>query len=206
MNGPPGTLGSSAEKTLELLGSPTGRRWLTRATWALVAVGILTATIVGADRPADPHLLDQRAVALTRAHSQPSRVAGFNQVGFRIIASRSGGIGTAWCALLADTPARQTQGMMSRRDLGGYDAMIFRFPADTTIGFYNKDVPIPLSIAWFDGSGIYVAQQNMAVCDQVCPTVGPGQPFRYALEVPEGGLPHLGVGSGAALLIGGTCG
>jgi uncharacterized membrane protein (UPF0127 family) len=201
-----GTLGSATEKTIEVLGSPPGRRWLLRAVWALAALGVLTAVIVGADRPADPHLLDARAVALTQAHSVPSRVAGFNQVGFRIISSRVGGTGRPGCALLADTPTRQQRGMMGRRDLAGYDAMIFRFPVDTTIAFYNKDVPVPLSLAWFDGSGVYLDQHELAVCDQICPTTSPNESFRYALEVLRGGLHGLNVGPGSVLLVGGTCG
>jgi len=206
MSAGPRTLESVAEKGLEVLGSPSGRRWLARAIWALAAVGVLGAIIVGADRPADPHLLDARALALTQAHSRPSRVAGFNQVGFRIIEARVGGTGHAGCALLADTPARQQQGMMGRRNLAGYDAMLFRFPADTTIAFYNKGVPIPISIAWFDGSGVYLAQHDLPICDQVCPTVSPAAKFRYALEVTNGGLHRLGVGPGSVLLVGGSCG
>ena len=200
------TLGSRTEKTLEVLGSPSSRRWLARGLWVLAAAGVLSAIIVGADRPADPHLLDPQAVALTQVHSRPARVAGFNQVGFRIIQSAVGGTGQAGCALLADTPARQQQGMMGRQDLAGYDAMIFRFPVDTNVAFYNKGVPIPLSIAWFDGSGVYLDQHELAVCDQACPTISPSAAFQYALEVPTGGLHRLGVGPGSVLLVGGACG
>ena len=38
-----------------------------------------------------------------------------------------------------------------------------------------------------------------------CPTYPAGRPFRYALEVPRGGLAQLGVGPGAQLAVGAGC-
>jgi uncharacterized membrane protein (UPF0127 family) len=191
---------------LEWLGTRHGQRWLARGVWVLAGLGVIAALVVGADRPADPHLLEARAVALTKAHSHPSSVAGFNAVGFRVIQASVGGTGRGGCALLADTPARQAKGMMGRRDLAGYDAMIFRFPVDTVVDFYNQGVPIPLSLAWFDGSGVFIAKSDLAVCSKDCPRVHPNEVFRYALETPKGGLQRVGVGHGSLLLVGGTCG
>jgi len=190
---------------LEFLGTPAGRRWFARGIWSLAGIGLIAALVVGADRPARPHLLDARAVALTQAHSRPARVAGFNAVGFRVIPSSRGGTGRSGCALLADTPARQAQGMMGRRDLGGYDAMIFRFPADTTVDFYNQGVPIALSLSWFDGSGVFIAKTDLAVCSKDCPRVHPNEVFRLALETPKGGQQRLGIGHGSLVLVGGSC-
>ena len=202
----PAPLGDTLGSTLDWLAAPIGRRWLGRAIWTLAAIGLIAALVVGADRPADPRLLDPHAVALTQAHSRPSRVAGFNAVGFRVIQSSAGGTGRPGCALLADTPARQAQGMMGRHDLGGYDAMIFRFPADTSSEFYNQGVPIPLSLAWFDGSGAFIAQTDLAVCSKACPRIPPKEAFRLALETPKGGQHRLGIGAGSVLLVGGSCG
>jgi len=95
--------------------------------------------------------------------------------------------------------------MTGRTDLGGYDAMIFRFPSDTTVRFFNRGVPISLSIAWFDGAGVYLGQAKLGVCLLRCPSLAPVQPFRFAMEVPEGGLGSLGVGQGSVLLVGGSC-
>ena len=187
------------------LATKGGQRWLRGAAGGLLFLEVVALLIVGADRPAKPHLLDPGAVAAAQGNPVPSRVAGFDQVAFRVVMAGKGGAGRPGCALLADTPARQAEGLMGRRDLAGYDAMIFRFPADTTVAFYNKGVPMPLAVAWFDGVGVYIHQTDMPVCDLACPLVGPGQPFRYALEVRTGGLGHLGVGPGAVLLVGGVC-
>jgi uncharacterized membrane protein (UPF0127 family) len=108
--------------------------------------------------------------------------------------------------LLADTAARREQGMMGRRDLAGYDAMVFRFQVDSPVDFSNRGVPIPLSLAWFDGSGIFIAKTDLAVCSNDCPRVHPNEAFRYALETRKGGLQRLGVGHGSVLLVGGSCG
>jgi uncharacterized membrane protein (UPF0127 family) len=122
-----------------------------------------------------------------------------------IAVAASDGAPREGCALLADTPALQERGMMGRQDLGGYDAMVFQFPAETTVSFYNKNVPIPLSIAWFDGIGAYVGGAELAVCNDPCPLFSPGVPYRYGVEVPKGGLARLGIGGGARLSVGGPC-
>ena len=69
---------------------------------------------------------------------------------------------------------------MGRTDMGGYDAMIFKFAEDTSGTFYMKDTPMPLSIAWFDGEGRFVSSTDMEPClnQRTCPT--------YAAEAPTG--------------------
>jgi uncharacterized membrane protein (UPF0127 family) len=96
---------------------------------------------------------------------------------------------------------------MGRRDLAGYDAMIFRFASDTTGAFYMRDVPVGLSIAWYESDGSFVSSTNMAPCADVpdCPTYGPAGPYRYAIEVLQGGLEPLGATAGSVLTLGGDC-
>ena len=36
----------------------------------------------------------------------------------------------------------------------------------------------------------------------ICPTYAADGPYRYALEVPQGGLPRLGIGPGTRLVVG----
>ena len=51
------------------------------------------------------------------------------------------------------------------------------------------------------------AEEDMEPClDQVdCPNHYAARPYRYALEVPKGGLGDLGIGAGAHLSVGGSC-
>jgi uncharacterized protein len=108
------------------------------------------------------------------------------------------------CALLAETEAQRRQGLMERTDLGGYDAMVFRFPDETTAPFWMRDTPLPLSVAWFDGTGHFVSATAMAPCTDrdTCPLYHPAGPALIAVEVPRGRLRHLGIAEGSTLTLG----
>ncbi len=129
-------------------------------------------------------------------------------VEFGEIAYRISGVDEDRCALLADTPEQHARGLMERTDLGGYDGMLFRLSADSTGGFYMKNTPLPLSIAWFDAAGRFVSSADMEPClDRIeCPTHYATAPYRFALEVEQGGLAGQGIGPGAQLQLGGACG
>ncbi len=172
--------------------------------WAVIAVLVVGGVVLvtrGANRPANPSLKPASGQSLPRAH-----FGDFGEIAFHIEggAARASAIR---CALLADTEAQQELGLMNRTDIGGYDGMLFRFAADTTVSFYMKDTPLPLSIAFFDGNGQFVSTTDMAPCiDQSsCPLYNAARPYRYALEVPEGALPRLAIGPGTRLVAGGPC-
>ncbi|HET7489242.1 MAG TPA: DUF192 domain-containing protein [Acidimicrobiales bacterium] len=170
---------------------------MTRAA-AVALAAVLLAACSGGKPPATP--------TTTTTPARDAASLGFGEVAFRI---RPADRGTAaqFCALLADTPRQRAQGLMGRRDLAGYDAMVFRFPADTTGEFYMRDVPVPLSIAWFAADGRFVTATDMAPCAdrEGCPTYGAGAPYRLAVEVLQGGLARLGAGPGSVLTVGGGC-
>jgi uncharacterized membrane protein (UPF0127 family) len=179
-------------------GDDRARRRVRLLRWSaglLVVAAIIGFVAWGSNRPDNPHL---KAPASGR-----TPVAGFGEIAYRV----DPGGAAERCALLADTTAQHQLGLMHRTDLAGHDGMVFRFPADVTAEFYMKDTPLPLSIAWFDVGGSFVAAADMDPClDQVrCPTYGPGAPYRYALEVPRGALPGLGIGAGSHLSLGGAC-
>ena len=98
-------------------------------------------------------------------------VGGFDTVGFSI---EHGAVTDEWCALLAGNDKQRQTGMMGRTDLGGLDAMVFAFPSPVDfrrIYFYNRRVPIALSVAWFDPDGEYLSATDMEPCADVpdCP-------------------------------------
>ena len=172
------------------------RRWLVWAG-ALGAVVVVAIVALGASQPADPYLVDPAA---------PAPVEGFGQIAFRVEGPTDSA--AKRCALLAETAEQRSRGLMHRTDLAGHDGMIFRFEADTSGSFWMKDTPLPLSIAWFDSSGTYVSSTDMEPClnQPSCPTYSAAGPYRFALEVPQGELPALGVGPGSRLVVEGACG
>ncbi len=170
----------------------------------LLVVGGLAFVAVGANGPADPTL----RAAESPVSPDRTPFGNFAEIGFRIEGgSASAQAAAARCALLAETAEQQGRGLMERRDLGGYDGMLFKFPADHTGQFYMLNTPLPLSIAFFDASGQYVSAADMAPCINMpsCPTYGAARPYRWALEVPQGALPGLGIGAGSRLVAGGPC-
>jgi uncharacterized membrane protein (UPF0127 family) len=177
--------------------------------WAIVAllvVGGLTFLARGANKPPDPSL--KPAGGPVTLHRTP--FGNFGEVAFRVEGGPSSSAAQAAavrCALLAATVDQQERGLMGRTDIGGYDAMLFQFGADTDVSFYMKDTPLPLSIAWFDAVGNFVSTTDMAPCIDrpSCPLYAAARPYRVALEVPQGALPRLGIGPGSHLVTGGPC-
>ncbi len=170
---------------------------------ALIGIGALAFIAVGANSPKDPTLRPaQGQVTFNR-----TPFGDFGEIGFRIEGGQPGQAAAARCALLAETAAQQGQGLMNRTDIGGYDGMLFRFSSDTTTSFWMKDTPLPLSIAFFDGTGRFVSTTDMAPCihQPSCPTYSASGPYRWALEVPQGALPRLGIGPGTRLVTTGPC-
>lgn len=164
--------------------------------WVVVALVLLALTAfltVGANGPADPSF---------------GGIPGFGEIAFRV-APAGGGPPTSarFCALLAADDAQRTQGLTGRTDLAGFDGMVFRYDQDTSTGFVMRDVPVPLSIAWFDAAGAFVSATDMEPCpgQDGCPEYPPAGPYRLALETLKGGLEPLGIGPGSRIDVGGAC-
>ena len=182
--------------------------------WAIVVMfvlGFLSFIAKGANGPPDPYLkplapgetAPASASSVAGGATGPVRtpLPGYGEIAFRVSS------GPKHCGILAETPAQQSRGLQTRTDLGGYDGMLFVFPSDTTVTFYMRNTPLPLSIAWFDSAGRFVSSADMIPCADRpgCPTYAAERAYRYALEVPRGGLPGLGVGTGSTIAVGGGC-
>lgn len=197
------------------------RRVLAAALGWLIVLLLLSGAgallAVGANGPADPRLAPAGSSTPTTSSTPSSAPAqgpvGFGEVEFQVASGSGSGPGaglpatTERCAQLAETEQQLQKGLMGRRDLGGYDAMIFRFASDTSGTFYMRNVPIALSIAWFDAEGRFVSTTDMAPCpdQEGCPQYPPAGPYRFALEVEKGGLSRLGITQSAVLRLGGAC-
>jgi uncharacterized membrane protein (UPF0127 family) len=136
---------------------------------------------------------------------------GFGEIEIRVVEGPDGET-VVLCVLHAETPEQRRRGLMQVEDptLGGYDGMLFAYPADTDGGFWMKDTLLPLSIAYLDADGAVVSTEDMEPCPPAterCPSYPPAGPYRWALEVVQGGLAPLGLTEGgrARVEVGGAC-
>jgi len=105
--------------------------------------------------------------------------------------------GERWPVAVADDPAERAAGLSGVEGLGEVRGMLFAFPEDTTAAFWMKGTLLALDVAFFAADGSLVGRAEMVPCaSEPCPTYSPGGPYRYALEVPAGGLDGM-----AALLL-----
>jgi uncharacterized membrane protein (UPF0127 family) len=160
-----------------------------------------TLDLDGRDDAIAPPPADAVPVSAVVTSTGRSPLPGFGEVLVEVVAA-DGTVLTS-CLLLAETPAQTQRGLMEvlDPDLGGYDGMLFRFDVDNAGGFYMRNTPQELSIAYLDAAGGLVSTTVMAPCEDVegCPTYAAEAPFRYALEVPvgAGGVEAIGVVPGA---------
>lgn len=159
-------------------------------------------TTVAVPRPPSPTLTVPRPPAPTATVARQP-VPGFGEGTLRVLVVSPGtGLSPAdHCSLLAATPAQQARGMMTRRDFAGYASMVFPYDRDVTYAFYNRNVPMALTVAWFAGDGRWLGSKDLEPCPDAegCPTISPPAPFRTAVEVEKGGLGRLGLGPGSQI-------
>ncbi len=134
-------------------------------------------------------------------------IPGFDEIAVEV--TNEAGEVVESCLLLAAAAEQYTQGLMNVVDLGDYAGMLFDFPEDTDGGFWMRDTPMPLSIAYLDAEGAIVSTADMDPCldhgDQ-CPGYPPEGPYNDTVEVAQGGLAALGLdGPDARLVPTGAC-
>lgn len=191
------------------LADPRAVPWLRHAAVAVLVAGFVACAGQSGSGPADPTLLPSGVTQgpVTSAPPAGSAVVertplpGFADVVVEV--TRVGGEVVSWCLLLADTPERRQQGLMTVTDpeLGGYDGMLFRFDGRTESAFWMRNTPQPLSIAYVGEDGRLVSMTEMAPCEDspACPDYPAAGPYRWAIEVPvaAGGVASLGITEGA---------
>jgi uncharacterized membrane protein (UPF0127 family) len=172
-----------------------------RAAWAVLALSLAVFLLRGVDRVRRPVLVPSDKAA-------PSiRVPGFDEVAFQVTPASGLPGSKRHCALLASTTPQRDKGLMFRRDLAGYDGVIFQWTSPSRDQFWMKDTLLPLSIAWFDESGRFISATDMAPCpaNANCPLYGAARQYTVAIEVIKGGLAGLGIGPNSTIAMGGSC-
>ncbi len=92
---------------------------------------------------------------------------------------------------VAATAADRHRGLMHRTSLPEDDGMLFMFPVEKMRGFWMKDTPLPLSIAFADAGGqiVHIAELEPHSTDPVWS----GRPAKLALEMNRGWFARRGV-------------
>lgn len=102
----------------------------------------------------------------------------------------------------AETDEQRAFGLMHRESLDPDSGMVFLYFEEKTCCFYMKNTLIPLSIAFFDESGIIVEILDMEPCEaEPCELYGSDEPYRGALEVNQGTFERLGVDEGDRITV-----
>ncbi|HYT38138.1 MAG TPA: DUF192 domain-containing protein [Acidimicrobiia bacterium] len=155
----------------------------------LAGIGLVVAFILvllwGANRPANPTFAD------TSSRGTATTVAAGPAFGDKKV-----GVGSSCLhVLVADTPEKRAEGLRHRDNLTGYDGMIFEFGQAMNhekTRFTMSDVKFPLTIGFYNESGLRVDATDMAPCsgsDSNCPSYGSKDNFNVAIETPKGKLP-----------------
>lgn len=181
------------------------------AAFVVIALGVYAFVLRGADQPEDPYIeppVVNEALEGAPPAGDPARVPveGFGEIAL-VVEPVGGGDLLSWCLLLAEQAEQRSRGLMEVTDLQGYSGMAFVYDTDVTNGFYMRNTPTPLSIAWIDASGSLVSTADMAPCEdrEGCPTYRPSGPYRVAIEVLQGNLDDLGIVPGATMTLAGEC-
>jgi uncharacterized membrane protein (UPF0127 family) len=185
-------------------------RWLLLGAALVVGVGLWLFILDGANRPADPELGAPTGTlpSTVAPPGEPDRtlLPGFGETAITVDPGDGSGL-LAWCLLAALDAQQRGRGLMEVTDLQGYSGMVFVYEQDVANGFYMRDTPTPLSIAWVAADGHVVTITDMEPCEDRdgCPTYSPDGPYRYAIEAFQGGLADLGITDAATVTVGGRC-
>lgn len=118
----------------------------------------------------------------------------------QVVVERSSGRLTLG-VLVANSGARRTRGLMYWTDLPSNAAMIFIWE-DTrarSSGFWNRNVPMDLHVAWLDRDGTILEFATLTAFDEQIKR--PQDAYYYALEMPRGRFAELGIAVGDRVLI-----
>ena len=127
---------------------------------------------------------------------------------------------TAWVQIadelfeleLALEPRVRLRGLSGRRSIPRNGGMLFVYPRPNALGMVMRHCPIPLDVAFLDGTGRVIAIRSMAVeppqareesaasYEQRLPIYWSGDPAQFAVETAGGRLMELGLAVGDRLV------
>jgi uncharacterized protein len=101
-------------------------------------------------------------------------------------------------AEVARAPRERETGMMFRTNIAENEGMLFVFPRPGQVGFWMKNVPIPLSCAYIDPDGVILELHDLEPLKEE--TVNSrSYRIQYVLETARGWFERQGVGTGTVV-------
>ena len=103
-------------------------------------------------------------------------------------------------AEIANTPAKQIQGLSFREKLGEQEGMLFVFPRATIREFWIKDMRFPLDVIWINEDTVVGISPDVPIpSGSVIPRMNSGVPSQYVLEVHAGFASRYNIQAGDRL-------
>ena len=179
-------------------------------SWRLgfaVIIGMAALVVLACGPSGDPAT---RGGVIAPAVERPSELAGrldlpalVGEVVFpwsEVVVQRQSGEITVG-VLVANTSERRSRGMMYWDGLPANSGMIFIWEQTRARsgGFWNRNVPIDLSVAWLDEDGEIVEFSTLLAEDETIQR--PQQQYHFVLEVPRGRFEEMGIAIGDRVLI-----
>jgi uncharacterized membrane protein (UPF0127 family) len=88
---------------------------------------------------------------------------------------------------IADSPEKQSQGLMFRKALFDNQGMLFVFNEPDKYAFWMKNVEFPLDIIWINQDKVIIdIKACVLTCRDSCPALVPQEKAQYVLEVNAG--------------------
>lgn len=89
---------------------------------------------------------------------------------------------------------------MLRKSLGEREGMLFIYEQPGKLGFWMKNMQIPLDILWIDSRRQIVdIAKNVSPCKEECPTMEPQKEAQYVLEIKAGSVDSYAIEIGDAV-------
>lgn len=103
---------------------------------------------------------------------------------------------------VARTPQQQATGLMYRTTLADNRGMLFLFEPPQVVGFWMKNVRIPLDMLFIKDGKISAIATDVPPCKTAaCPTYGPTTPIDQVIELRGGVAAKLGIKVGQTVQI-----
>ena len=90
-------------------------------------------------------------------------------------------------------------GMMFRKTMGENEGMIFVFQRPNSRGFWMKNCPMPMSVAYIDPQG-RIKQIEPLEPHETKPVESRSSQIQYVLEAPRGWFKKNGLGAGVTIM------